>query len=234
MTSILATLMTLRRPRPDRRPRGRALTRGGQTKERDDPERRCIATGEVQPKAGLIRFVIGPDGQVVPDLLGKLPGRGIWVAASRKALDKAAGKGLFSRAAKQPVKVPEGLVADVEAMMARRVVDLIAMARKAGLAICGYEKVKAWLVSGDAVVLMQASDGSDRGKTKLRAPNGEGTYIGVLTAQELGLAFGRENVIHGALAAGGLTTRVVEEAAKLSGLRENDGGMSAGKGTKTT
>ena len=74
------------------------MTRGGREKEQDDPERKCIATGEVSPKAGLIRFVVGPDGTVVPDVAGKLPGRGMYVSADRAAITKAATKGLFSRA----------------------------------------------------------------------------------------------------------------------------------------
>ncbi|OIQ65382.1 hypothetical protein GALL_530590 [mine drainage metagenome] len=224
--------MTMRRPRPERAPGEPAVTRGGAPADHDDPERRCIATGEVQPKAGLIRFVVGPEGQIVADVLGRLPGRGIWVAADRKALTKAAGKGLFARAAKQPVKVSPDLVAEVEAALARRVVDLISLARKAGDAVMGYEKVKDWLVKDRARILLQASDGSERGKSKLHPPGGKDTFIGCLTAQELGLAFGREHAIHGALAAGGLTTRVVEEAAKLAGIRERIDGTPVGKDTK--
>lgn len=210
------------------------MARGGKTSDRTAaPERRCIATGEVQPTAGLIRFVVGPGDVVVADLLGKLPGRGIWVTANRAALDKAVAKNLFARAARQPVNVPPDLVAQVEKALADRVVNLIALARKAGEAVAGFEKVKDWLSKDQAEVLIQASDGSERGKTKLRPPPGKGRFIGCLSANELGLAFGRENVIHGALAGGGLTQRVVEEAAKLHGFRENDDGTARRKGTKS-
>lgn len=212
------------------------MTRGGREKLRDEPERKCIATGEVSPKAGLVRFVVGPGSAVVPDVAGKLPGRGIYVASTRAALDRAGGKGLFARAARQPVKVPEGLADLVEALLAKRVVELLSMARKAGDAVTGYEKVKDWLVGGRAVALIQASDGSERGKAKLRPPEGGNSLISCLTAGEIGLAFGRERAIHAALAAGGLTTRVVEEAARLAGLRAEaggqDGGTTAGKDTK--
>ena len=202
------------------------MTRGGQKKTNRDAERKCIVTGEVQPKAGLIRFVVGPDAQIVPDVLGKLPGRGIYVTAGRATLDKAR-KGQFARAAKQAVTVPDNLADEVERQLARRVVDLIALARKAGLAVCGFEKVKGWLAGGARVrVLVQASDGSERGKTKLWTPEGA-RYFGCLTASELGLAFGRQSVIHGALAAGGLSDRVVEEAARLRGMREADSGDGA-------
>ncbi|MDC0737694.1 RNA-binding protein [Cognatishimia sp. SS12] len=210
------------------------MARGGQDKHREDgPERKCIATGESQPKFGLVRFVVGPDDMVYPDILGKLPGRGMWVAADRKAIETAAKKGLFARAAKQQVKVPDGLVDEVEKQLARRVVDLISLARKSGDAITGYEKVKDWLSKEVAEVLIQAVDGSGRGKTKLSTPH-YGSYIGWLTADELGLAFGRQNVIHGALASGGLTQRVVEEAQRLKGIREIAAAGAVGKGKTAT
>ncbi|WEF23803.1 RNA-binding protein [Paracoccus sp. S3-43] len=202
------------------------MSRGGRIKDHDQPERRCIVTGEVQPKAGLIRFVAGPDGTVVPDLAEKLPGRGIWVSADRAAIDKAAAKGLFSRAAKAPLRAPDGLADLVEAGVARRLVGLVSLARKSGRAVAGFEKVKGWLAEGRAKVLLQASDGSDRGKGKLWTPTG-GRWFGCLTASELGLSFGRDHVIHGALAAGGLTDKVILEAGRLTGLRGHDGGNTA-------
>ena len=193
---------------------------------REEPERRCIVTGEVQPRQGLIRFVVGPEDRIFPDVTGKLPGRGIWVAADRAAVDKAARKGLFSRAARRAVTVPPDLADEVEAMVARRVVDLVSLARKAGDAVAGFEKVKGWLADGKAKVLLQASDGSERGKGKLWTPPG-GRWFGCLTASELGLSFGRDHVIHGALAAGGLTDKVILEAGRLTGLRGHDDGNTA-------
>ncbi len=205
------------------------MSRGGKVKSRDESERRCIATGEVQPKRGLIRFGISPDGVVVPDVLEKLPGRGIWVAAEREALATAVKKGLFSRGAKQAVTVPETLVQDVEALLVRRLIDGISMARKAGRAVAGYEKVRDWLGREEVRILFQAIDGSERGKSKLHAPGGRGSYFEVLTASELGLSFGRERVIHAALGFGGLTERIREDAIRLSGVRELDGDGVTGK-----
>lgn len=207
------------------------MTRGGQDKETDGPERRCIVTGDVQPRRGLIRFVVGPEGMVVPDLAEKLPGRGLWVSADRAVMEKAA-KSAFSRAAKAPVTVPPDLADLIEAALAKRVVELVSLARKSGRAVCGFEKVKGWLADGKAKVLLQASDGSDRGKGKLWTPPG-GRWFGNLTSSELGLAFGRDSVIHAALAAGGLAERVVEEAAKLAGFRQVDGADGTGKDTKS-
>ncbi|WP_417720559.1 RNA-binding protein [Salipiger sp.] len=215
------------------------MSRGGRDKDRsEESERKCIATGETQPKSGLIRFVVGPENQVAPDLAEKLPGRGIWVSSTRAALDKAAKKGLFARAAKAPVTVPDDLPALMEQMLVRRVIELISLARKSGAAVAGYEKVKDWLGREDARVLIQAENGSERGKSKLSTPYG-GNYIGWLTAEELGLAFGREKVIHAALGAGGLTKRVVEEAQRLKGLRveltgaaSTAGAVEGGKGRR--
>lgn len=204
------------------------MTRGGRQDERDAPERRCIVTGETGPKAGLVRFVLSPEGVVVPDIAGKLPGRGMYVTAGRAEIETAVRKGLFARAARAPSPAPADLADQVEDALARRVIELVSLARKAGYAVAGFEKVKDWLAQGKARVLLQASDGSDRGKGKLWTPEG-GRWFGCLTASELGLAFGRDYVIHGALASGGLGNRVVEEAAKLTGVRKTDGGSIAGK-----
>lgn len=196
------------------------MPRGGKHKTTSDPERKCLVTGEAGPKAGLIRFVTGPDNFVVPDVFDRLPGRGYYVAAEKGHLQSAVEKRIFSKGAKQQVLVPDGLLETIEEQLVQRVIGLISIARKAGLAIAGFEKVKSRLSEDRVKVLFQASDGSERGKTKLWTPEGA-RYFGCLTAQELGLAFGRGHVIHGALSAGGLSTRVIEEAAKLRGLRES-------------
>ena len=113
------------------------------------------------------------------------------------------------------------LMSWLERLLARRVVELISLARKSGQAVCGYEKVKGWLYEGRARVLVQAVDGSGRGKSKLSTPQ-NGDYIGCLTQSELGLAFGRGHAIHAALGTGGLVRSIVEDARKLSGLRRDD------------
>lgn len=205
------------------------MARGGKRAIREEPERRCIATGQSAPASGLIRFVVGPEGQIVPDLAGRLPGRGIWLSADRAAAALAEKKKLFARAARQPVTVPEDLPDFLEALLARRVIDLISLARKSGQAVAGYEKCRDLALRGEMAVLIQAHDGSERGKTKLRPPAGPESHIGWLWAQELGLAFGREHVIHAALRAGGLGQAVVEDAARLQGLRTSIGGSATGE-----
>ncbi len=206
------------------------MARGGKSGEGSgDPERKCIVTGDVQPQHGLIRFVVGPDNQIVADILGKLPGRGIWVGADRATLEEAVKKGVFGRAARTKVTVPEGLIQEIDRQLARRTVDLVSLSRKTGEAVAGYEKVKDWLIKDYAEVLIQSSDGSERGKSKLSTPH-DGVFIGWLTSEELGLAFGRQIVIHAALASGGLTSRIVEEAQRLKGVRGYDGAKGRRKG----
>lgn len=179
-----------------------------------------------------MRFVVGPEGRLVPDVAGKLGGRGLWLSARPEAFATAIRRNLFSRAARMPVAVPEGLAEMVEGLLARRLVDLLALARKAGEAVAGYETVRAALVSGQAAALVQASDGSPRQRARLRPPGGAETLIDALTGSEIGLAFGRENVIHAALTGGGLTARIVEEAPRLAGLRaiHAPSGALSGKG----
>jgi len=198
------------------------MPRGGRDKtlEREDgTDRRCIATGEAQPRAGLIRFVADPAGMLVPDLAEKLPGRGVWVASTRDALDKAISKGMFSRGLKRKIDVPDGFAERLEELLTKRQINAIAMARKAGKAVCGFERTKEALWSGRTRCLFAASDGSEDGKSKLRGLAESARIVSVLTSAELGLAFGRDFVIHAALLDGGATTRAIREARRLEGIR---------------
>lgn len=199
------------------------MTRGGQAKHRAEPERRCIVTGEVGPAARLIRFVLGPDGEVVPDLAGRLPGRGAWLAADRVLIERAVAKKLFSRAFRSRASAPADLADRVEALLVSRLVGVIGLARKAGQAVTGYEKVRARLLGGSAGVLVEARDGAADGRAKLSRLARTVPVVTVLDAAELGLAFGRDFAIHAALDRGGLADRAVIEAARLIGLRSADG-----------
>jgi uncharacterized protein len=197
------------------------MTRGGRRKVREEPERRCLVTRATAPRRGLVRFVLGPGDLVVPDLAARLPGRGMWVSSDRAALETAVRKNLFARAARRAVRAEADLPDRVEAGLAQRVVDLIALARRAGAAVAGREKVRERLVSGRAALLVQAADGSPRERAALRPPAGEDSLVSVLYAHELGMAFGRDRVIHAALDGGGLTDRVMGEALRLAGFRSD-------------
>ena len=198
------------------------MTRGGKTKAKTTPERKCIATGKVLNKAELIRFALSPDGIVTPDLAEDLPGRGIWVVAQRGALKTAIDKNLFSRGAKAQATLPDDLLGMIDSLLARRIADLIGLARKGGSALCGFDTVKNALLMEKVSILLQASDGSDRQVSKLRAPKGTARYFRILTQEELGLSFGRDYVIHAALTGGGLVERIRAEAMRLAGIRHSD------------
>lgn len=197
------------------------MTRGGAAKDRDGPERRCIATGVSGPTDPLIRFVLDPDGRLTPDLAERLPGRGVWLTADRKAVETAVKKRLFSRGFKQPVEAPEGLAETLERLAAQRAVEAVSLARKAGLAVNGFEKVRARLRQGPCGALLAARDGAADGRGKVAAMRGDAPLIEALTSDELGLAFGRDSVIHAVLDAGGATDRVLREARRLDGLRQS-------------
>jgi predicted RNA-binding protein YlxR (DUF448 family) len=169
----------------------------------------------VQDPAGLIRFVVGPGAELVPDLAGDLPGRGMWVSASRETLALALRRQAFARAARQPVKVPEDLIGRIEAQLARR----------AGQATAGFEKVREALAAGRVGVLLAASDGAVDGRAKLRRMAPGLPLIESLSSLELSLALGRENVIHAALAPGRLASRFLAEAARLAGFRRPPGSL---------
>ena len=119
------------------------MARGGRSDPRRASVRRCIATGEVLPKSSLIRFVANSDGRILSDLVGRLPGRGIWVSADRVALETAVRKRLFSRGVRRQVWVPDSLADEVETLLVDHVVSLVSMARKAGQAVAGYEKTRS-------------------------------------------------------------------------------------------
>jgi hypothetical protein len=193
-------------------------TRGGASSLR-----RCLVTRESLPKSAMVRFVVGPDREVVPDVDGKLPGHGFWIKADRVLLEQACHRNLFAKAARQSVVVPPDLPATVESLLARRCLELIGLARGAGAAVAGFEKCRAWLQSGKAGLLLAACDGAADGRAKLRALAGALPAVELFSSAELSRALGRDNAVHGAVAAGGFTAKLSMEAARLAGVRRPDG-----------
>ena len=185
-------------------------------------ERRDVVSGDVMEEARLIRFVAGPDGQVVPDLARKLPGRGIWVAANRDAVAAAAKKNLFARSAKAPLKAAPDLPDQVERLLRQRVLASLGLAKRGGDLTSGFEKVSAAISSGKAAWLIEASDGAADGRRKILALARKATptpgLVGVFGAAELGLALGLENVIHTAFLAGRAAGRWTEDVRRLEGF----------------
>jgi predicted RNA-binding protein YlxR (DUF448 family) len=188
---------------------------------RREPQRRCIVTGEVLPKEAMIRFVLGPDGRVVPDIRGDLPGRGLWLSARRNRVETALAKGRFAKALRRPVEAPVDLAEEVEHRLSERCLDLLGLARRARLALAGFEKVERALRGGDVRVLIAARDGAPEGCAKLRAKAPRAIPVDLFSAAELGRVFGRERVVHAALRAGGLTERTLLEIERLRVYRSH-------------
>lgn len=185
------------------------------------PLRRCIATRAVLPKAAMVRFVVGPSGAVVPDIEGRLPGRGLWLCADRDIVRRAAQKNLFAKAARAAVTVPDGLAEQVEGLLARRCLDLLGLARRAGQAVAGFEKVQGWLAADRVGLLLAASDGGADGRRKLGgAARRDVPVVALFSGAELAGALGRDGVVaHAAVAAGDIAERLAREAGRLAGLR---------------
>jgi uncharacterized protein len=203
---------------------------GSRSRERRDDggsgsrQRRCILSGEVMPDERLIRFVAAPDGQVVPDVGDKLPGRGLWVTATRDAVLAAAKKNVFARAAKAHVTAGPDLADRTEKALVARLLGDLGLARRSGALVLGFDNVLRALEGPRPPALMiEARDGSADGKRKLtNAAHARGLKPEVvegLTGAELGLALGRENVIHAAVQPGGLAERLICDGKRLRGFR---------------
>jgi len=182
-------------------------------------ERRCLASGEVRPREQLVRYVAAPDPAlgVVPDIAATLPGRGMWVTATRDALATAIARNAFARAARAPVRVDPALPDTVEAALARRIIDWLGLARRAGVATPGFEKTHAALSRGKLELIVEAADASRGGSERLASP--AIPRITVLTRSELGYAFGRDELVHVGILDAAWARRLTIEAARLAGFR---------------
>lgn len=190
-------------------------------------ERKCIVTGAMLPRDRMIRFVKGPDGAVVADLDNRLPGRGLWVAASRDALVQAASGRHFARAQRGPVEVPDDLLARVEAGLASRAANLIGLARRAGGSVAGFEKTRAALKSGKGRLLITARDAAADGRGKLAALAADCRRAEGLFAAELGAVFGRDHAVHALVTDAPLAERIGEALDRLDGVRGASGAEDA-------
>jgi predicted RNA-binding protein YlxR (DUF448 family) len=200
--------------------------------EADDASVRLCAVSRTQrPPDELIRFVLAPDGAIVPDLARRLPGRGVWVSATRDAVASAVRQKVFAKSLKQAVTVPEELPGRVEDLMRRRLAEAISLANKAGLLVSGFAKVEGLLEDRRAAVVVHASDAAADGVSKLdrkfkalAGPDCAGqSTVAELTSAELSLAIGRSNVVHAAASEGGASRRIIEEASRLRRYRAGEG-----------
>lgn len=189
---------------------------------RSAPVRRCIVAGRSMDPAALLRFVIGPDGQVVPDLAGDLPGRGLWVEARRAVVAEAVRRKAFSRAARRPVAADASLPDLVAELLRRQALSRLGLAQRGGALVAGADKVRDWIARGRAGVLVQASDGAADGRRRLAYLAQALPLVAMYDGEALSLALGRENVVHAAGAAGGAATRILDDAMRLQRYLELD------------
>jgi predicted RNA-binding protein YlxR (DUF448 family) len=220
----------------------------GPRTDRSATVRMCAVTRQVRPIDELIRFVVSPSGEVVPDLKRKLPGRGLWISASRQAVAEATRRSQFSKGFKRDVRAAPTLAEDTENLLVRGVIDALAMAAKAGQVISGFSKVEGALEQRQAQnsvkALIHAADGAADGIRKLdavarqnTANNGESREIPVVTAltsEQLDLALGRSNVIHAALLAGPASKTFLSRSHVLVRYRMADDDKTAGKAARNS
>lgn len=206
-------------------------------------ERLCVATRTVRSVADLIRFVVGPDGEAVPDLKCRLPGRGVWVTATQEVLADAIARKALARGFKRDVRLPADLAARTERLLMQAVVDALAIAGKSGLVAAGFAKAATALEHEHVIALLHAVEASGDGVRKLdviarRQSGGQGAktppVIEFLTSAQLDLALGRSNVIHAALLAGPASDTFLSRSRRLqryrtggAGDRGNQAGMGA-------
>jgi uncharacterized protein len=211
-------------PHPDSDPR---LTSDNQDDSDGDasasPERQCAVTRERLHRKAMVRFVLSPDNVVTPDVAERLPGRGVWVAAERRHVDTGAAKGAFARGFKGAVTVPEALSDLTERLLLKRCTDLLGIARKAGQAVQGHDQVRDALKGTSPAFLLEASDGAEDGRNKVyflaKALYSDVKVAGALSAQELGMAFGRDRVIHGLVRRGAIAGNWETAYRRLTGFR---------------
>jgi predicted RNA-binding protein YlxR (DUF448 family) len=190
-------------------------------------DRFCALTRNLKPVSEMIRFVVGPAGEAVPDVKRKLPGRGIWITASKQSINEAIKRKVFARGFKRDLKVAEDLAAQTEDLLARAALDALAMAGKAGLVVGGFAKVEAAIGGKRLSALIHAADGAEDGKRKLAAAlqrenageSPEITIIEAFTGAQLDLALNRSNVVHAALLAGPGSETFLARVARLARFR---------------
>lgn len=186
------------------------------------PERTCIVTREVLDKGRMIRFVVGPAGDIVPDLKGDLPGRGFWVKADRKTLAEAVRKHVFSKVTKGQAKADTALPDRVAQLLERQLLDQLGLAKKSGQLVAGFDKVEAALRAGQVKFLLEASDGSADGRGKLARLAGPGVEIWApLPSEALAPALGRLHAVHVAVKPGGMAERLGLTLRRYAGFTQH-------------
>ncbi|MFA7306454.1 MAG: RNA-binding protein [Hyphomicrobium sp.] len=193
------------------------------------PERMCAVSRQSLDLNLLIRFVLSPDGAVVPDLERRLPGRGVWIGCDRRLVEKAVKANTFTKSLKTRAEVSSDLAERVDGLMVKRLMGTLSLANKAGIALSGFEKVSTALDKGPVAVVLHGAEASPDGRSKIdrkfKAIQGSrgltASIVDVLSIDQMSLAIGRGSVVHAALTPGGLSERFLEEAERLTRYRSS-------------
>ena len=184
--------------------------------------RQCLVCRENLPVERLVRFVIGPDRSVVPDIEGRLPGRGLWLHADRTTVQTACENSFFSKTAKIQVSVEEGLDNRVELLLTRRCLDILGLTRRSGVALAGFEKVRVLLESNQSFTNLIARDAGRDIRRKLSSLRRNLATIDLFSGAELGNVFGRDRTVIVAVLNGGLASLLTREVRRLQGFRNSN------------
>ena len=209
MTKAKSAPKSRRRPSAAERPRDPAPAK----------QRRCILSRREHPTAHLIRFVAAPDNSIVADLAERLPGRGFWLSASRRALEKARANGSFNRAARGAVTLDAELAEQVAEQLAVRALNYLGLSLRAGAIAIGHDQVRADLSAGRAALIVQAADGAPSARARMRTLASGLPTVEMFTRGELSQALGRADTVHAALRPSRLSEKFLRECGRLAGFR---------------
>lgn len=196
-------------------------------KQQGDDElnpRSCIVSRQRHEKENLIRFVLGPDNEVFPDLKETLPGRGVWVEAKKSSVQTAVEKRLFAKAFKQDARAREDLAELIGNLLTERALQALAIAKKSGLLLTGFSKVDGAIRANTVKLLLHANDAAEDGKRKLSSATAAVVHMGgqevpvasCWSCDEMSEALGLGNVMHAAALSGGATRNLVAAIERLN------------------
>ena len=189
--------------------------------DRGSPVRRCIVSGRIEPITRLIRFVVGPDNVIVADISKRLPGRGLWTLAARDIVNEALARRKFDKAAKCSVSVPADLADIVELSLLQSCLNIVGLARRAGCAVGGYEKSRALISSGKAVLVIVATGASTGSRKQLLSGRPNLAVLEIFNQYEVGKVFGKDGVVFAAITDAMISNKLRDEAGRLAGFRNS-------------
>ena len=176
----------------------------------------CSVTKKMYPSENMIRFVLFPDNKYTIDLNYEFQGKEFFIFASKSTLARI--KDFVGDIYEKEPQV-ENLVTRIDSIIVKRIVSLIALARKSGNLIFGFERVKMALKSGDSDILFHANNGSPKELKRIKPRSVRLILVSLFSSSELGKVFNRDNVAHSCVLKGGLAKSLILDVKKLEGIQ---------------